>query len=95
MIPCYAGISNIHLNYNGEVWPCCVLGYDKAIGNLRDSNYDFQKILNSDQAREVKEYIKNKKCACPLANQWYSNILCNFRQLAKVAKNMLYMKSAG
>lgn len=94
VIPCYAGISNVHINFDGEVWPCCVLGYDKPMGNLRDSNYDFHKILNSDQAREVKEYIKNKNCVCPLANQWYSNILCNFRQLAKVAKNMLYIKSA-
>ncbi len=93
VIPCYAGISNVHINFDGEVWPCCVLGYDKPMGNLRDSNYDFHKILNSDQAREVKEYIKNKNCVCPLANQWYSNILCNFRQLAKVAKNMLYIKS--
>ena len=94
VIPCYGGISNVHLTPYGELWPCCVLGYDKPMGNLRDSNYDFHKILNSDQAREVKEYIKNKNCVCPLANQWYSNILCNFRQLAKVAKNMLYIKSA-
>ena len=26
VIPCYAGISNVHINYNGGVWPCCVLG---------------------------------------------------------------------
>ena len=27
--PCYGGISNIHMNYNGEIWPCCVLGGDQ------------------------------------------------------------------
>ncbi len=26
VIPCYGGISNVHLNYNGDLWPCCVLG---------------------------------------------------------------------
>jgi len=92
VVPCYAGISNIHLNYDGEVWPCCVLGYDKPMGNLRDSDYDFQKILNSEQAREVRKYIKNRNCACPLANQWYSNILCSFGELAKVLRNMFYTR---
>jgi MoaA/NifB/PqqE/SkfB family radical SAM enzyme len=25
VIPCYGGISNVHLNYNGDLWPCCIL----------------------------------------------------------------------
>ncbi len=89
VIPCYAGISNVHLNYNGELWPCCVLGYKKPMGTLRQAGYDFQRILHSEQANEIRRYIRDQKCWCPLANQAYSNILCNFNPLWKVMKNIV------
>jgi MoaA/NifB/PqqE/SkfB family radical SAM enzyme len=93
VIPCYAGISNLHLNYDGEVWPCCVLGYSKPLGNLRDSDYDVRRILRSDRAREVRKYIKDRNCACPLANQAYSNVLCSPRWLMKVMANLFHMRT--
>jgi MoaA/NifB/PqqE/SkfB family radical SAM enzyme len=89
VIPCYAGISNVHINYDGEVWPCCVLGYSKPMGSLRDEGYDFQKIWRSEQANRVRKYIKEENCACPLANQAYSNILCSQKYLIKTAKNVI------
>lgn len=89
VIPCYGGISNVHLNYNGELWPCCVLGYKKPMGNLRRVDYDFHRAINSDQANEVKRYIRNRKCWCPLANQAYSNILSNLPYILKVGKEIL------
>ncbi|MCF8082924.1 MAG: radical SAM protein [Deltaproteobacteria bacterium] len=94
VIPCFAGISNVHINYDGEVWPCCVLGYAKPMGALRKEGYDFQKVWHSDQAREVRTYIQNGCCACPLANQAYSNILCNSLYLARSIKKfiMLFMR---
>jgi MoaA/NifB/PqqE/SkfB family radical SAM enzyme len=88
VIPCYAGISNVHINYDGEVWPCCVLGYTKPMGFLREEDYDFQRVWNSSRAKEVRKYIHHGNCACPLANQAYSNILCHTRSLAKVCRNM-------
>ena len=89
VIPCYAGISNVHINYDGEVWPCCVLGYQKPMGNLREVNYDFQQLFHSKRANEVRRHIRDKKCHCPLANQSYSNILCHFPSLFKVMKNII------
>lgn len=83
VIPCYAGVSNVHINYDGGVWPCCVLGYDKQMGNLRDYGYDFQKLWHSKEAEEVRKYIKEKSCACPLANQAYSNELMHVPTLVK------------
>ncbi|MBW2663463.1 MAG: SPASM domain-containing protein [Deltaproteobacteria bacterium] len=85
---CYAGISNVHINYNGEVWPCCVLGYSQTMGFLREQGYDFQKIWHLDQANGVRGYIKDGHCACPLANQAYSNILCNIKYMSKAVKNI-------
>jgi len=89
VIPCLAGISNVHINFDGGVWPCCVLGYSQPMGSLRDQGYDFQKIWHSAQANGVREYIRRGNCACPLANQAYSNILCSPRYLTGVMLNVL------
>lgn len=81
--PCYGGLSNIHLNYNGDIWPCCILGTEKNLGNVRDWNYDVLKLLSSDQAQKSKKYIADKNCACPLANQWLVNVLLTPRHMLR------------
>ena len=82
--PCYAGISNIHINYDGEIWPCCVLGGKQTMGNVRHWNYDVKRLLCFTQAIEVRKYIADGNCACPLANQWLNNILLTPRHMIKV-----------
>lgn len=90
VIPCYAGISNIHLNYDGDLWPCCVLGYEHSLGNLRDYSYNCKSLFSSAEARGVLQYIKDGRCFCPLANQAYANMLTDprylFRMLVRYAK---------
>jgi len=82
--PCYGGISNIHMNYNGEIWPCCVLGDEQTLGNVREWNYDIQALLKSTRSKKVRKYIADGNCACPLANQWLNNILLSPRYMLKV-----------
>lgn len=89
VIPCFAGLSNIHLNFDGNVWPCCVLGYLQPMGSLREHGYDFQRVWHSAQAKSVRKYIREGNCACPLANQAYSNIFCSPAYLLKVILNVL------
>lgn len=84
VIPCYAGISNAHMTPYGDIWACCTLGYEKSMGNLRDYNYNFLQLWNSRQAKEVRKYIKEKNCYCPMANQMYSNILLHGPSLGRV-----------
>ena len=86
IIPCYAGISSAHIYPNGDVWMCCIKA--EPIGNLREANYDFKKIWNSKKANNIRKYIKDKKCFCPMANVSYTNILCNFKSLFNVIKNL-------
>lgn len=86
--PCYAGISNIHMNYNGNMWPCCVLGGQQSLGNVRDWDYDLPKLLASTQAKSVKKYIADGNCACPLANQWLNNVLLTPRHMLRVLYNL-------
>jgi hypothetical protein len=60
------------------------------MGNVRDFDYDFQALWNSAQAKQVRAYIKAGKCACPLANQSYSNILMDPIATAKVVYNVIF-----
>jgi MoaA/NifB/PqqE/SkfB family radical SAM enzyme len=89
VIPCYAGISNAHMTPYGDIWACCTLGYDKPMGNLRDFDYDFKKLWAGDEAKRIRKYIADGNCACPLANQAYSNILMHPPSLALVLKGIL------
>ncbi len=90
VIPCYAGVSNAHMSAYGDIWPCCTLGYEKSMGNVRDYNHDFRKLWNSENARQIRKFIKEKRCYCPLANQTYSNILMHLPSLSKVIKNIIF-----
>ncbi|MFC1813514.1 radical SAM/SPASM domain-containing protein [Thermodesulfobacteriota bacterium] len=90
IIPCYAGISNAHMNPYGDIWACCTLGYEKPIGNLREYNYDFKALWNSRHSKEIRAYIRKGNCHCPLANQTYSNILLHGPSLMKVVRNILF-----
>lgn len=85
VIPCYGGISNAHLNPYGDVWPCAILGYEKPMGNVREHGYDFRQVWSSPRAQEVRRYIKAGKCACPLANQNYANLLLHAPSALKAA----------
>lgn len=95
VLPCYGGISSVHISPYGDVWPCAILGYDKPFGNIRDHNYDFKSVWYSERAAEVRKYIRELRCWCPLANQAYSNILCSPAAMAKVAATMLNTSRLG
>jgi MoaA/NifB/PqqE/SkfB family radical SAM enzyme len=88
VIPCYAGLSNAHMSPYGDIWACCTLGYEKSMGNLRDFSYNFPALWNSRQAKQVRYYIKGRSCACPLANQVYSNILLHGPSLLKTIRTL-------
>jgi len=88
IIPCYAGIASCQITPFGDVWPCCTLGDTKIMGNLREVEYDFNRIWTSDLAKRVRKFIRNRNCACPLASAHYTSILCNFRALTRVIRKI-------
>lgn len=88
--PCFGGLANIHMDYDGEIWPCCILGGEQSMGNIRDWDYDMQRLLRSDQAKAVIKYIADGNCACPLASQWLNNVLITPRHMLKVFYNLLF-----
>jgi MoaA/NifB/PqqE/SkfB family radical SAM enzyme len=82
VIPCYAGILNVHVNSDGGIWPCAVLAYNGQMGKAGE-NYEFLDIWNSKEASKIRKSIRAGECACPLANQAYSNILMDPRSFLK------------
>ncbi len=84
-IPCFAGYASCQINYNGEVWPCCVEAV--PLGNVRDR--DFAEIWTNGKAKTARERIRRGECQCPLANASYSNMLMHPKSLARVATRVL------
>jgi len=58
---CSAGKNIAVLDANGDVKLCELL---PAVGNLRDTNYDFKTVLNSKNADELRMTIKKTHCNC-------------------------------
>lgn len=89
VIPCYAGVSNAHMSPYGDIWPCCTLGYEMSMGNVRRYDYDFKALWTSLRADEAREYIRKGDCHCPMANQAYSNILMHPTSMLKAIIKVL------
>lgn len=69
VIPCYAGISNAHLNPWGGLWICNIQAFDHEMGNVRDFDYNFDALWHSEQANQVRKWVSEKHCHCPLVGQ--------------------------
>ncbi|UCB56956.1 MAG: radical SAM protein [Candidatus Omnitrophota bacterium] len=57
--PCYsAGYNGPLVNYDGEVFPCCV--WNVSLGNIREK--PFSRIWKSERTRLIRKRIKDKDC---------------------------------
>lgn len=91
VIDCYAGWASAHLAPDGNVWGCCVRA--ESVGNVRDHDYDFAAVWRGEAANAFRRSVKNKECACPLANASYTNLLLDVPSLARVSANMMGLTS--
>lgn len=95
IIPCYAGVTNVHISPYGEVWPCAILGDSSSMGNIKAHDYDFWSVWRSRQAKKVRASIKRGECDCPLANQAYANMLLSPKKMLETAALIARSKLAG
>jgi len=72
-VRCRAGTASAHINYNGDLWACCVKC--ENMGNLVEQRFD--DIWKGKKARAIRKRIKDEKCFCTMANACYSNIMCD------------------
>jgi MoaA/NifB/PqqE/SkfB family radical SAM enzyme len=87
VIDCYAGWASAHIAPNGDVWSCCIRA--EAVGNLRETGYDLAPIWFGPLADRLRRSIRNKECACPMANASYANMLLHPPTLARVVGEVL------
>lgn len=59
-IPCLSGTVRYYMNSRGEVYPCVI--YNECVGKLRESNYDFKQVFDSDRVKEIRKKIRNEEC---------------------------------
>ena len=83
---CHAGFLSVHIGADGDVWSCCVLA--RSFGNLRDHDFDFEKVWFSEQAEEFRTWMRGA-CACPLANAAYTNLLVEPAAAVRMATGMV------
>jgi MoaA/NifB/PqqE/SkfB family radical SAM enzyme len=95
VIPCYAGITNVHISPYGEVWPCAVLGDSGSLGNVKEHDYDFWSVWHSRRAKKIRASIKRGECDCPLANQAYANMLLSPQKMLETMLLIAGSKLAG
>lgn len=76
-IPCYAGRLNLVLTENGEVYPCEIRS--ASLGNVRECDYDVNRLLRGAAARSVLDSIHRGECHCTHECYFITNILFNPR----------------
>ncbi|MFN2607052.1 MAG: radical SAM/SPASM domain-containing protein [Acidimicrobiales bacterium] len=84
---CHAGFLSVHMVADGEVWSCCVLS--RSFGNLRDVGFDFRRLWFGAAAEEFRTWMRERRCACPLANAAYTNLLAEPAAAARMATAMV------
>tara|TARA_B100000686_G_scaffold346011_1_gene431666 strand:- start:186 stop:1265 length:1080 start_codon:yes stop_codon:yes gene_type:complete len=85
--PCYAGRLSAVLTEEGDFYSCEMR--KTALGNFRESNYDFNAIWNSETAEQERSDIKDNKCFCTHDCFLNTNIVFNPGIYPRLAKKWL------
>lgn len=101
IMPCRALRSMVTVDAAGLVYPCEMLSQlfpeaaadagapGRAIGSLRESDYDLKKIMSSERARRVRGWIEDTGCYCSFECAAYNNIVFSPRQWPAALKRLL------
>ncbi|MBU1930515.1 radical SAM protein [Candidatus Micrarchaeota archaeon] len=81
VLPCYAALLTGVLSESGKVYPCELL--TKPIADIKDFDYNFEKLWESKSAKDYSKFIINTKCFCTHECFLRVNILFNFKFLLK------------
>lgn len=73
LIPCHAGRLNLVLSETGDMYPC--ESFDMPMGNIRDYEYDLNRVTSSEQAKKVLRGIEENRCYCTHECYLMTNIL--------------------
>lgn len=86
VIPCYAYKHTLILYPKGEVAFCDVL---KPFANIRDFDYDYEKLMRSRTAKDTARFIRNKGCWCYSPCVQYMNLVHNPKTMLNAVRFVL------
>lgn len=86
-VTCQAYTKLIVIQSSGDVFPCEYL--PKKLGNLRNYQYDINKILNLKKNKLIEQSIKNRQCVCTWECALSNNIACDPRQYPNLLKQII------
>ncbi len=89
--PCYAGKLNLVLTETGDLYPCEDFSEQMKFGNVRESEYDLQKLLESDRSRQILQFIHDMGCHCTHECYFMTNILFNPSRYPALLKEYLQL----
>jgi len=61
---CFGGQKFLVIGRKGNVYPCELLDERFMMGNLKEFDYDIQRLIRSPQAQAVVQWVSEKHCAC-------------------------------
>ena len=90
---CSAGVKFLEIFQDGKVAPCEILETisdleDPSMGNLQDFDFNVQKLLESDHAKKIVQYIKDTKCHCTFECPKHMDALYNKKLYPELLKNL-------
>ena len=85
-VRCVGGSNLLVMFENGEIRPCEFL--QETFGNIREFDYDVNKVIQTPAALKIKRYIKEKKCCCPWENALPFNIIYSPEYYLKILLNL-------
>jgi len=83
LIPCRVSAFYPVIDALGNVYPC---ENREIIGNLRDFDYDLNKIWQSPKAKEIRKLIKRKECYCTHSAYQVPNVYLSPKMVWKIIK---------
>jgi radical SAM protein with 4Fe4S-binding SPASM domain len=90
--PCIAGEREYVMSETGDIYGCELIG-DK-LGNIRDSNYDFSKIRQSDAAQSFVMAKQARQCKCTHECNTRTMIIFNRRKAMPLVSAALGFRKA-
>ena len=89
--PCFAGKLNLVLTETGDLYPCEDFSGQMKFGNIRESEYDLQRLLTSDRGKKILKFIDTKGCHCTHECYFMTNILFNPSRYPALFKEYLQL----
>ena len=91
---CSAGAKFLEIFQDGKVASCEILDTisdlkDTSMGNLKDFDFNVQKLLASHKATNIKKYIKDSKCHCTFECPKHMDAIYNKKFYPKLIKNLI------